>query len=45
MIWIGGWGNLAIKNDCNIDWVNFSRLGCGNSYECPEGILPDTEEA
>ena len=44
MIYIGNL-NLIIKNDCNINKTNFSRLGCGNSYKTPDGIKPDSSEA
>jgi len=45
MMHIGHSGNIRINNDCNIHKKNSSALGCGNSYETPIGILPDSEEA
>ncbi len=45
MLWIGYSGNINIVNDCNIYKKNYSRLGCNNSYETPQGMQPDSEEA
>ena len=45
MIHIGNSGNLRINNDCNLSKSNVSYLGCGNSYEVPAGMQPNSAES
>lgn len=45
IIQFGIFGNLYICNDCNITKNSCSYLGCNNSYEVPNGLLPNSNEA
>ena len=45
MIYIGSSGDISLKDDCNLQKINHSNLGASDSYETPNGMQPNSEEA